>query len=56
MTHRATELSLGMAAEQLFESLPKATRQALGDVPALLERLQRDGADAARALRGAARR
>lgn len=25
MTHRATELSLGMAAEQLYESLPKAT-------------------------------
>ncbi|MGH7591560.1 MAG: protein kinase domain-containing protein, partial [Gemmatimonadales bacterium] len=42
MTHRATELSLGMAAEQLFESLPKATRHALGDLPQLLERLQRD--------------
>ena len=42
MTHRATELSLGMAAEQLFESLPKASRQAIGDLPALLSRLQRD--------------
>ena len=42
MTHRATELSLGMAAEQLFESLPKETRQALGDLPALLHRLQND--------------
>jgi hypothetical protein len=41
MTHRATELSLGMAAEQLYESLPKETRQSLGDVPALLDRLQR---------------
>ena len=40
MTHRATELSLGMAAEQLFESLPKASRELLGDLPALLERLQ----------------
>jgi serine/threonine-protein kinase len=40
MTHRATELSLGLAAEQLFESLPKATRQELGDLPALLNRLQ----------------
>ena len=47
MTHRATELSLGMAAEQLYESLPKETRQSLGDVPALLDRLQR----AAQALR-----
>ena len=42
MTHRATELSLGMAAEQLFHSLPKESRQALGDVPALLARLQND--------------
>lgn len=42
MTHRATELSLGMAAEQLFEGLPKESRQALGDLPALLQRLQRD--------------
>lgn len=42
MTHRATELSLGMAAEQLFESLPKAVRQGLGDVPGVLQRLQRD--------------
>jgi eukaryotic-like serine/threonine-protein kinase len=40
MTHRATELSLGMAAEQLYESLPKETRRALGDLPAVLERLQ----------------
>jgi hypothetical protein len=30
MTHRATELSLGMAAEQLFESLPRESRQAIG--------------------------
>jgi serine/threonine-protein kinase len=42
MTHRATELSLGMAAEQLFESLPKESRRALGDVPALLRRLEAD--------------
>lgn len=42
MTHRATELSLGMAAEQLYESLPKETRQELSDLPDLLHRLQRD--------------
>jgi predicted Ser/Thr protein kinase len=42
MTHRATELSLGMAAEQLYESLPKETRAALGDLPAILRRLQQD--------------
>ena len=42
MTHRATELSLGMAAEQLFESLSKASREALGDLPGLVQRLQGD--------------
>jgi serine/threonine-protein kinase len=42
MTHRATELSLGMAAEQLYESLPKETRQELRGLPELLTRLQRD--------------
>ena len=48
MTHRATELSLGMAAEQLYQSLPQEARKALGDLPALLERLQH----AAQQLRG----
>jgi predicted Ser/Thr protein kinase len=42
LTHRATELSLGMAAEELYESLPRETRKALGDIPALVTRLQRD--------------
>ncbi len=42
MTHRATELSLGMAAEQLFDALPKELRQSIGNLPALLARLQRD--------------
>jgi hypothetical protein len=42
MTHRATELSLGLAAEQLYESLPKETREELGDLPAILQRLQDD--------------
>jgi serine/threonine-protein kinase len=42
ITHRATELSLGMAAENLFESLPKETREELGDLPSVLHRLQDD--------------
>ncbi len=42
MTHRATELSLSVAAEELFDQLPPATREALGDVPAVLHRLQDD--------------
>lgn len=42
LTHRATELTLGMAAEQLYEDLPKETRRALGDIPGVLHRLQDD--------------
>jgi serine/threonine-protein kinase len=42
MTHRPTELSLGMAADNLYARLPKETRQALGDLPALLRRLEDD--------------
>jgi len=48
MTHRATELSLGLAAEQLFQSLPKATRESLRELPGVLQRLQ-DDAQALRA-------
>jgi hypothetical protein len=42
VTHRATELSLGMAAEQLYETLPKEARVALRDLPDLVRRLQHD--------------
>ena len=42
MTHRATELSLGLAAEQLFETLPASSRAALSDLPSVLKRLQQD--------------
>ncbi|MDP1889481.1 MAG: protein kinase [Gemmatimonadaceae bacterium] len=42
ITHRATELSLGMAAESLYHGLPRATRDALGDLPSVLHRLQDD--------------
>lgn len=42
VTHRATELSLGMAAEELYDSLPRETRQALGDLLPTVHRLQRD--------------
>jgi hypothetical protein len=40
VTHRATEMSLALAAEQLFEQLPEATRDALGELPAAVRRLQ----------------
>jgi len=42
MTHRPTELSLGLAAAELFESLPSETRYALGDVPTVVRRLEKD--------------
>ncbi len=41
-THRATELAIGMAASELFTSLPRETRRALGDVPRIVTSLQRD--------------
>ena len=41
-THRATELAIGMAAGELFASLPKTTQRALGDVPAIVGNLQKD--------------
>jgi len=42
LTHRPTELALGMAAEQLYETLPKATRQQLRDLPDVVHRLEAD--------------
>jgi serine/threonine-protein kinase len=50
MTHRATELSLSLAAEQLFDSLPRETRDALRDVPPALAQLQQDAAALRRRL------
>ena len=41
-THRATELALSLAAEQLFESLPKVTRGALKDLPDVVDKLESD--------------
>ena len=42
LTHRPTELALGMAAEQLFESLSKETRAQLRDLPDVVHRLEQD--------------
>jgi serine/threonine-protein kinase len=42
MTHRPTELALGMAAEQLYETLPKDTRRQLRDLPDVVHRLEAD--------------
>ena len=42
LTHRPTELALGMAAEQLYETLPKETRRQLRDLPDVVHRLEED--------------
>ena len=44
-THRATELAIGLAADELFRALPKATQRQLGDVPGLVAKLRRDATD-----------
>jgi serine/threonine-protein kinase len=41
-THRATELALGLAAEKLYEQLPRETRQRLRDLPTVIRRLEQD--------------
>jgi serine/threonine-protein kinase len=41
-TFRPTELVLGMAAERLFEELPKETREELRELPDVLRRLEHD--------------
>lgn len=42
ITHRPTELSIGMAAEQLYQGLPKETRQELKALPDVLRKLEGD--------------
>jgi serine/threonine-protein kinase len=42
LTHRPTELAIGMAAEQLYEELPKETKRQLRDLPDVVHRLERD--------------
>jgi serine/threonine-protein kinase len=42
--HRPTELVIGLAADQLFNALPKETRKELKDLPDLIRRLEADAA------------
>ena len=44
LTYRPTEMAISLAADALFESLPKEQRRELKDLPQVLERLQRDAA------------
>jgi len=41
-TYRPTELAIGLAADHLFKALPKAARQSLADLPAVVRRLESD--------------
>jgi eukaryotic-like serine/threonine-protein kinase len=41
-THRPTELALAMAAEQLFDQLPREARRQLRDLPDVVRRLESD--------------
>ncbi len=42
LTYRPTELAIGIAADALFEALPKEQKKELRGLPQLVERLQRD--------------
>ena len=42
LTYRPTELAIGLAADALFDALPKEQRRELKELPGLVERLQRD--------------
>ena len=44
LTYRPTEMAIGLAADALFESLPKDQRKELKELPGVLERLQLDAA------------
>jgi len=47
-TYRRTELAIGMAADRMFEELPKADRKQLHDLPDIVRRLEED----AQSMRG----
>jgi predicted Ser/Thr protein kinase len=40
--HRPTEIAIGLAADALFEALPKETRKELKSLPAIIRRLEAD--------------
>jgi serine/threonine-protein kinase len=42
MTHRPTEMVIAMAADQLFEDLPKPAKKGLEDLPQVVARLEAD--------------
>ncbi|HEX9692564.1 MAG TPA: serine/threonine-protein kinase [Gemmatimonadales bacterium] len=49
-TFRHTEMAIGMAAERLFEDLPKASRRGLESLPDVVARLERDAQEMRRTV------
>ncbi|MDQ6827738.1 MAG: hypothetical protein M3081_02615, partial [Gemmatimonadota bacterium] len=47
LSHRPTEIALGLAASELFRTLPRATRRDLAELPGVIKRLETE----ARAIR-----
>jgi predicted Ser/Thr protein kinase len=47
-SHRPTEIAIGLAAEDLFDALPRSTQQRFKDLPGVVRRLE----DEAQAIRG----
>jgi len=43
-TYRPTELALGLAADHLYQALPKRVQRELGDLPQVVRRLEADAA------------
>jgi serine/threonine-protein kinase len=41
-TYRPTEMAIGMAADRLYEELPRELRRSLGDLPEVVRRLEAD--------------
>ncbi len=44
LADRPTEIAVGMAVAGLYEALPPATRESLGDLPAVVKKLEEDAA------------
>ncbi|MEE2898829.1 MAG: hypothetical protein VX815_10230, partial [Gemmatimonadota bacterium] len=42
VAHRPTEMAIGMAADRLFEALPKDERQSFAELPSIVHRLEGD--------------
>ena len=42
MAHRPTEMAIGMAADRLYDALPKDVKKSFGELPSIVHRLEED--------------